>query len=85
VFTGLWLSAKSSGDAACIQATCDQGTANHWQGLQTTDTVALVIGFGVAAAGAIVGTVLLLNSAPTTAPAAPSIGFGPSGIEGRFW
>lgn len=87
VFTGMWFSAKSSGDSACIPR-CDAATANDYESKQKTDTAVLALGYGIAVAGAAVGTYLWLQQ-PADQPATglhvvPRIGPGWAGLEGRF-
>jgi hypothetical protein len=88
LFTGLWASAKSGGNSACVSQTCTSQTASMWENKQTTDTVLLAVGYGVAAIGAGVGAFLLLDRPKPPPPAAvgvsPRIGLGWAGIEGRF-
>lgn len=88
LFTGLWASAKSGGNSACVSQTCTSQTASMWESKQTTDTVLLAVGYGVAAIGAGVGAFLLLSQPKPPPPAAAGlslrIGLGWAGLEGRF-
>jgi hypothetical protein len=88
LFTGLWASAKSGGNSACVSQTCSSQTASMWESKQTTDSVLLAVGYGVAAIGAGVGAFLLLSQPKPPPPAAVGvsarIGLGWAGLEGRF-
>jgi hypothetical protein len=80
VFAVLWVKAKNDGDAACGAAgACDAPTANDWESKQRSYTIGLAAGFGVAAAGAVLGLVLL-SSGHHSAPVAASW----RGLEARF-
>jgi hypothetical protein len=89
LFTGLWASAKHDGDSACSQG-CPSQTASMWESKQSTDTVGLAVGYGVAAIGAGVGIWLLLDQPkpPPPPPAglsvSPRVGLGWAGLEGTF-
>jgi hypothetical protein len=88
LFTGLWASAKSGGNSACVSQSCTSQTASMWESKQTTDSVLLAVGYGVAAIGAGVGAFLLLSQPKPPPPAAVGvslrIGLGWAGLEGRF-
>jgi hypothetical protein len=93
VFGGLALSTKSSLDSACPTKTaCPASSQSDIDALSTRATVSS-IGFGVGAAGIVIGGVLLMTShgeAPAATPGprgahlSPWIGLGAAGVGGTF-
>jgi hypothetical protein len=81
IFTGLWASAKSSGDAACgTPGTCTTSTANHWESMQRNDSIGLGVGFGVAAVGIGLGLAFALaHHGGEAPPATARVGVDPNG------
>jgi hypothetical protein len=87
VFAGLW-----SGDPCATGSTCTEADKSAHESKLTAYSAAMAVGFVVAGAGAVTGTILLLTSsgAPTmTHPTSalqvkPTLGFGWAGIEGSF-
>lgn len=81
--------AKSQANSACGPAgnQCP-GDASSRNGAITTDTVVAVAGFGVAAAGAVLGALLLPHNSPSEPKVGrrvfPVLGLGYAGVGGSF-
>jgi hypothetical protein len=89
VFTAVWASDKSAGDNECSQG-CSKQRGDSLKSQQDADTAGLAVGFTLAGAGAVVGTILLLTSGGSQtktndARNPPRVRFGSMGIEGTFW
>ena len=89
VFAGLAVHEKSVANAACgASANQCPGNADNFNSAIRTDTALAVVGFGVAAAGGVVGFLWLPHgkaSAPRSGlQLAPVLGLGYGGIAGRF-
>lgn len=88
IFTIEGVSAKSSANAACgpLGNQCP-GDASSRNSAIRTDTAVAVVGFGVAAAGAVVGVLLLPHAPPSASQGRrvyPILGVGYAGVGGSF-
>jgi hypothetical protein len=94
IFGVQWLSKTSSLSNSCPNKTCPPGSFTSQQ-IEADNkdlakkATASGIGFGVAGAGIIVGTILLLTSPKAEAPKTgvairPEVGFGSLGVSGSF-